>query len=329
MTTFGDGVYQYGGQPIGGGMLPAMGTNSKAFFIHGSLGLAGNSGLSPSQPVKTLTQAYALMTDGAGDVAYILNDGTTGATVRDVALVWAKDNCHIVGLGAPAINNRARISTVSGSTDVDAYTPYLTLSASGCIIKNVSWFQGNSEDAKASVGHLVSGSRNYYENVSIITGAHANQGDESSMNLQMKGSENVFEKCYIGQDTAAVGFNSKVWSNVRFGGGANEEATRNVFRDCIFPMWANDTEPVFVYAPTAFDVQRWNLFDGCNFINTGTSTIAEAVSHACTTGKTFFKDCAFYGMTNITTADSAYVQLYGITGASVVDVGHYKGVDIA
>lgn len=328
MTTYGDQVFQFGGIPVGGGMLPLMGKDAKAFFIDGANGSAGGSG-KINDPVATLTQAYALMTDGSGDVAYILNDGSTTATVRDVALVWAKDNCHIVGLCAPAINNRARISTVSASTDVDAYTPYLTLSASGCIIQNVSWFQGNSEDAKASVGLLISGSRNYLSRVSVITGAHANQGDEISYNVQVTGSENVFEDCYIGQDTAARG-NNALSANVRFGNDAADEATRNVFRRCIFPMFADDTEPTFIHAKTAFDTQRWNLFDDCNFVNTGTSTIDAAVTWTDTTGKCLLKDCAFYGMTDITAADNAYVLMYGISSAlGAVDVGHYKAVDIA
>ena len=138
MTTVADGLYQFGGVPVGGGSLPAMGKESKAFFVHGSLGGDGNDGRAPGRPLKTLTAAYGKCTDGAGDVVYILNDGSTGATVRDEALVWAKDNCHIVGLGAPSINQRVRISNPSTATVIASYSPYLTLSASGCIISNVS-----------------------------------------------------------------------------------------------------------------------------------------------------------------------------------------------
>jgi len=333
MTTVKDGLFQYGGSAVGSGMLPVMGQTgtsgaSKSFFVHGANGSDGNPG-TVKAPLKTITAAYGLCTSGAGDTVYVLNDGSTTATVRDVALTWAKNNTHLVGLGAPAINNRARISTVSGSTDVDAYTPYLTLSGSGCIISNVSWFQGNSEDAKASVGVKVTGSRNYFSRNSIITGAHANQADEASYQLQVTGSENVFEDCYIGQDTASAG-NNAAYANLRFGSGANDEATRNVFRRCIFPMFADDTEPCFVRVVAVADVQRWNLFENCTFINTGTSTLdAAIVVVGSVTGKLFFQNCAFYGMTDVTAADSSDVLLYGISGASVVDVGHFKGVDIA
>ena len=330
MTTFGDQVFQHGGVPIGGGMLPAMATNAKAFFVHGSDGLDANSGLSPSQAVKTLTQAYALCTDGAGDVVYIMNDGASSGSVRDVALVWAKDNCHIVGLGSPAINQRVRIAPPTATAvDVDAYTPYLTLSASGCIISNVSWFQGQSEDAKASVGILVSGSRNYLSNLSVITGAAANQGDEAATyQVQVTGSENVFDKCYIGQDTM---FRSDVASaNVCFGSGATDYAQRNVFRDCIFPMKADGVGALFIAAKNNNDTGTWNLFDNCNFINTGTSTLTAAIVWTGSSGKLFLKDCAFYGMTDVVAADEADVLMYGISSAlGVVDIGHYKAVDVA
>jgi hypothetical protein len=310
--------------------LSLISGTSRAFFVHGSLGSDGNPGTA-KDPLKTITAAYGLCTSGAGDTVYVLNDGTTSATVRDAALVWAKNNTHLVGLCAPTlVNQRARISPPTTITDdVDAYTPYLTLSGSGCVISNISWFQGNSEDSKASVGVKVTGSRNVLKNVAIITGAHANQGDEATYQLQVTGSENTFEDCYIGQDTAAAG-NNAAYANLRFGSGAGDEATRNVFRRCIFPMFADDTEPAFVRVVGLTDIQRWNLFEDCVFINTGTSTLdAAVVSPGSVTGKLFFKDCAFYGMTNVTAADSTDVLLYGISGASVVDVGFFKGVDIA
>ena len=328
MTTFGDQVYQFGGVPIGGGMLPAMAPGAKAFFVHGSLGLDGNSGLRPSEPLKTLTQAYALCTDGAGDVVYIMNDGTATASVRDVALTWAKDNCHIVGLCAPAINNRSRIAPASGVTDVNAYTPYLTLSASGCIISNVSWFQGNTEDGVASVGIKVSGSRNYLSNVGVITGAAVNQGDEAATyQVQVTGEENVFEKCYIGQDT--VPRSNVASANVRFGSGAADVAARNVFRNCIFPMYADGAGPLFISATTADDASRWNLFDSCVFLNTSSTTITAGVSWAAGSGLLFLKDCAFYGCTDVTAADSTVVFYQGPTPGTPADAGLFKGIDVA
>jgi hypothetical protein len=141
------------------------------------------------------------------------------------------------------------------------------------------------------------------------------------------GSENVFEKCYIGQDTAAR--SNVANANVRFGAGSAEQATRNVFRDCIFPCFADGAAPVFISAVTEFDAQRWNLFERCTFINTGTSTMTAGVAWGITTGKLFLKDCGFYGCTDVTAADSSYVFAQGPAAGVAVEVGMFKGIDIA
>ena len=331
MTTFGDGVFQYGGSAVGSGMLPVMGQTaisgpSKAIFVHGALGADGNPG-TVKAPLKTVTAAYGLCTDGAGDTVYILNDGASSGSVRDVALVWAKDNCHLVGLGAPAINQRARIAPPTASAvDIDAYTPYFTLSASGCVISNVSWFQGQSED-KASVGMYVSGSRNFISNCSIITGASANTAAQAATyQLQVTGSENVFEKCYIGQDTInRTGANA----NVRFGAGTAELASRNVFRECIFPCYASGATALFITATTADDAERFNIFERCMFLNTSATAMTGGVVWAAGSGLLFLKDCGFYGCTDVTAADSTVVLAQGPAGTTNVDVGVFKGIDIA
>ena len=321
MTTFGDGVYQFGGVPVGSGMIPAMGRTSKAFFIHGGTGTAGGSG-SINDPVKTLTQAYALMTDGSGDVAYILNDGSTAASVRDVALTWAKDNCHIVGLCAPSVNQRARIAPPTTETvDIDAYTPYLTLSASGCIVKNVSWSQGQSEN-KASIGIKVSGSRNYFENVSIITGTSQLTADQAlTYQLQVTGSENVFESCWIGQNTVERG--NVASSNLAFGSGAIDHAERNLFRNCVFPAKCDGAAPTFICAKAQDDVGTFNHFDNCDFINTGSSAMTQGILWTATSGYCFLKNCAFYGLTDITTSNVAYVKISSNALGSTDDIGMY------
>jgi hypothetical protein len=331
MTTFKDGVYQWGGSAVGNGMLPVTGQTgtsgaSKSFFVHGANGSDGNPG-TVKAPLKTVSAAYDLCTAGAGDTVYVLNDGSTTASVReDAGLTWAKANTHLVGLCAPSINQRARITPTSGSTDVDAFTPMLTVSADGCIIKNISLVQGNSEDGKASVGIHVTGLRNYFENVSVLTGQHANQGDEAGTSwVRVDGEENVFQSCYIGTDTIN---RSAANANVKFGSGSDEEATRNVFRDCVFPAYADNDGVLFINAANATDTQRWNLFERCTFVNTGTTTMAEGVQYDGN-GVLLLKDCGFYGCTNVVAADNTSTQLVGPAGSPNVDVGMFKGVDIA
>jgi hypothetical protein len=63
MTTFGDGVYQWGGSPVGAyGPIPFSG--GRSWFVDGTNGLAGNSGKSPDQAFSTLTLALAAADEG-------------------------------------------------------------------------------------------------------------------------------------------------------------------------------------------------------------------------------------------------------------------------
>jgi len=329
-TNFPNGLESYGVPLLGGNTLPKMGGQGKVFFVDPALGSDSNNGTSPESALDTVAAAFALCTDKKGDTVYLLNDGTTSGTSRDTAIVWNKSNTHLVGLCAPAINARARIAPpTTDATDVDAYTPYITISGNGCVFANISIFQGNSENTVPSVGLYVSGARNYFQNVSVITGAAANQGDEDdNYQVQITGEENVFEKCYIGQDTEPRG--GGVGGNVYFGAGASDQAARNIFRGCVFPMFADNTDPVFVRVETVSDIMRWNLFEGCTFINTGTSTIAAGVSVvAAPGGVLLFKDCGFHGCTNVTAADSTTVYCQGPAGNPSVDVGLFGGVDIA
>ncbi len=336
LTHFPHGVSSFGSPVTGGGMLPVMGGrrdatgDAKIYFVDPANGSDGNTGFSPDVAMNTVTAAYNKTVDTAGDVVYLLNDGGTGGSAREAAgITWSNSNTHLVGLCAPSINQRSRITPVTSATDVDAFTPFITVSGSGNIFQNISLVQGNSEDEKASVGISCTGARNYFNNVSVQTGQHANQGDEVCYSVQLTGRENVFDQCYIGTDTISRGDN-KASANVRFGSGSNDQATRNTFRNCFFAMFADDAEPLFISMQNENDAMRWNLFDDCNFINTGSSTLDAAVVWTGTSSWLFLKDCAFFGMTDITAADAANVLMYGISGqgSGVKDVGHYKAVDI-
>jgi hypothetical protein len=72
MTTFGDGVYQFGGVPVASASGAQVFGN--AWFVDNVVGLDGNSGEKPGDPVQTIARAVALC--GAGDTIYINATGT-------------------------------------------------------------------------------------------------------------------------------------------------------------------------------------------------------------------------------------------------------------
>lgn len=319
ITQFPFGVGSFGMPVMGGGAwtLPVMGGTiagsgpAKVFFVDPANGTDGNDGLSPNTALDTVSAAYAKTVDKRGDVIYLLNDGNTSGTAREEdTLTWSNDNTHLVGLCAPSmISQRARISPPTSQTTI--VTPQLTVSGHGCYFANLSFFEGTDEDGVASECIRVTGTRNVFYNVAMMnmgeaTNGHA--GDEAaSCNLKISGGgENLFQNCYIGLDTAA---RSVANANVEFLSGT----TRNIFRNCIFPAFADAADVLFVKVDGSGDIDRFVLFENCIFTNADNSTATTMTGamdvHASAGGHVLVKDCMLVGASDWEAADSTVIKL--------------------
>jgi len=318
LTHFPHGVSSFG-VPLmgGGGMLPKMGGAGEVFFVDPANGSDSNDGKTPENALDTVSAAYAKTVDKRGDVVYLLNDGNTSGASRETAsITWAKDNTHLVGLCAPVgISQRARITPVSGNTDLDAYTPMITVSGHGNIFSNVQIAPWGSEDGKAARGVDVTGNRNFFYNCHIIGIVHANVGDEANAcDLKISGGEeNLFKKCTFGTDTIA---RSTTCASVEL----VSAATRNIFEDCLFLSIDDAGDSLFVKVDGAGDIDRFVLFKNCTFINAVEST-GTALTSACNVnnaagGLVMFHSCQMAGVTDIAAADNGNVWVDGVGGAA-------------
>lgn len=322
MTTFGDGVFQYNGMPVGGGMLPLMGASAKVFFVDPANGSDSNDGLSPAQALDTVGAAYAKCTDKSGDTIYFLNDGNTTGSSREatIPLVWAHDNVHLVGLCAPVgISQRSRITPVSTAALTAA--PVIDVTGNGNIFANLQIAHfGADTNGIGTQGVSVSGSRNYFHNVHIVGIVNAHTGDEATgVDLLIDGgSENLFKHCTIGVDTVA---RSTTNASVEL----TTAATRNTFEECLFPMLADNAGALFVKADGSGDLDRFVLFKNCDFINAvesgGSSLTSAANVHNTAGGLVMFSGCQIAGADDIAAADNGNVWVSGVGGAATGGLG--------
>lgn len=332
LTNFPNGITSFGVPIFGGSMtIPLFGSRGRVFFVDPARGNDNNPGTF-EQPLDTVSAAYAKTTDGYGDVIYLLNDGTAAGTARESAtLTWAKSNTHLIGLCAPSVmSQRARISPTTSATAI--VTPMLKVTGHGNLFQNISFFEGTNEDSVASVGvEIELGTRNVFNNVAIMnlgeaTNGHAGDETGSAHLLIDGGQENVFNGCYIGLDTAP---RSVANANVRFTKNGSTAATRNTFRNCIFPAYADNAGVLFVQAAESGGTDRWQLFDNCIFINAtnsaATAMTAAIAHHASTGGHIIIKDCGLIGATDWTASDSTVVRLLG---AAPTDDGTGIAVDV-
>jgi hypothetical protein len=337
IVNYPNGLASFGMPVLGGGFtLPTMGRLGKVFFVDPARGSDGNRGTSMERPFATVSKAYSLTTDKAGDVIYLLNDGNTSGTSRDAATItWANDNTHLVGLGAPTLlSQRARISPPTAATAI--VTPQLKITGHGNVFANFSLFEGTSEDSIASVGiEIETGTRNYFWNVAIMNmgdATNGHSGDEAnSAHLLLDGaSENTFDSCYIGMDTAA---RTAANASVRFRKNGSTTSARNVFRNCVFPMFADADAPLFIDANESGCVDRWNMFDHCTFTNavgsTATAQTAASVIHSSAGGLFLMKDCMLVGATDWHASDTTNMKLVGHAWSTDdVTIGIAADVDV-
>ncbi len=272
---------------------PYTACGGKWYFVDPVNGKAGADGTTPRRASNSIEAMYAKLRDNRNDGIFLI--GGASANALAAAMTWSKNYCHLWGIsGSLRVGQRCR---VTGSAALDL-SPLITVSGNGNTFTNVQFYNGKDSNS-ATGGVYLTGSRNVFENVMIAGVTHATPGARTTDVYDLHiygGSENEFKRCYIGIDTFIRHAASSV---VRLG----NQATRNVFTDTMFTMWADAATPLFVYAGAASTVDRYTLFDRCKFVNTGPysagSVINEAFDiHASCGGFFYLSDCKLVGVTD-------------------------------
>ena len=256
LTNFPNGITSFG-VPVYPGPIPSQG---KAIFVKPSTGSDGNSGLDPSQSVKTLTKALSLATANQNDTIYMFAESNTAADTTDyqsATLTWSKDLVHLVGVGAPvAVSHRSRIAQLSTATGV---SPLVDVTADGCIFTNIQIFHGVA-DATSLICLRVTGTRNVFQNCHIAGVGDVTMSAAGACSLKIDGgAENVFRNCVIGLDTIAR--DADVAEIL-----LDTNATRNLFEDCIVQGFISAAGYTGVTVADSTGIDRWVIFKNCLFM---------------------------------------------------------------
>jgi len=216
-----------------------------------------NPGSTQSHALKTVAAAYAKATSGNHDVIVIAPSGGTGRTTEPAAITWNKRFTHLIGSSAPtATSVRSGMSfTLAGATT----TPQFVLSENGCIMKNITFYQGV---ATSYVMASITGDYNYFENCHFAGLSDATAAAEANgVVLLMNGAEeNRFVGSTFGNDNVA---RSAANTLIDFQGGTS----KTVFESCRFLTYATAATAIDIKADTVNDIGRFIDFNGCVFIN--------------------------------------------------------------
>lgn len=298
MTTFNDLVKVLGGVPVA--PFP-FSKNSNYYFVDPANGSASGDG-SFDDPCDKVSTAEALCTANQHDtVVYIA--GSSGCTETAV-ITWDKSYTHLIGIAAPSrAAKRARIFQGASL----ASTPFINITATGCIFKNLYIFSGVA-DAAALVGVQVTGGRNYFENVHFAGGGHATSAIDTGAALVLNGAEeNLFKDCVVGVDTAVQ---ATGWMCMTM----DDEANRNVFEDCVFTMYAGNAACGFVEVIDNSGIDRYTIFKDCLFINPAAQFVNSVfqipAGMSPPRGPIVLQGCAAYGADDWEDQDRGVVFAY-------------------
>jgi hypothetical protein len=275
------------------------------YYVDPTNGADTNSGKDHSNAFATLAKAYAAVTDNHHDVIIITPGGvgTGTGTVEVATITWAKNLVHVVGnVMTGPYSSRARVTCATAGV-----SPLITLSGSGNSFHNIQIANGAATNF---IGVTITGSRNMFENCQIgVTNAVAFDTATATDIQFTGGSENYFVNCIIGFDTIA---RTAASASVTFA----SSSARNLFDNCIFPMFADAAAPFFVKIG-ASGIDRSVDFRGCQFLNysnIGATTLTDATSiDANPGGSVLLDNCAKLGTTGW--SDNV-AQVYAIGSSS-------------
>lgn len=284
--------------------LPYVGD---VFYVDANSGSDTNGGLDQNDALSTVAAVYDKLTSGQQDVAIIAPSGGTGRTTETTAITWAKRFAHLVGNGAPTAQDVRSGMNFNGTTGTSSGS--FTLSENGCIIKNITFTTTTDNNSFVNI----TGDYNSFLGCDFKGALNETSGDDTAARaLVLTGAEeNYFGGCSIGGDT----YNrSAANASLEFITGA----TRNVFEDCFFPIFADAATPVFVKADTAGDIDRFVWFKRCMFHNaaySSSTTLTTAMNiHAAVGGSVILDGCSVLGVTDWSNDYTA------VTGTNMPDI---------
>lgn len=251
MTTFGDGVYQWGGVPVGG--FPNIFSESKYFFVDMATGLDGNTGERQDEPKATIAAAITLMSNRINwsNSPWSRNDVLIiGPGKYDETLTSLPYGCTVIGSG-DSYDLNGEASTVIYSSTGSAFD--------GTSVINMNLinlcFQGTGANPVFEVDNF---------NRSTVRHCHfAGPTDDSGTNAfevvkDMTGnriSDCVFHRCatgiYINTDNAS-----------------QKQASGNIIEDCY--VTGCTTSGIYFDGNT---VPSFTVINRCN-VGDGSTTLA-------------------------------------------------------
>lgn len=274
ITKYPNGVSSYG-IPLTGNIPMVLGSTGvgNIYFVDATFGSDGNSGLSATEALATVTRAVAIAVSGD---TIALSTNAAHSISTGIALTTSRVNFIGLDFGGRRLQQGARIVL---ATDSD----------SAYVLKNTGTrnsFTNIKFENSATAGtalHVVEegGEGTAYTNCSMVFGVEDNL-DETTATEFLCGSDSMtMTDCTIGNDTLATSAARAVMTIDQVTG--SQPFKSNQLRRVTFSIASSDSSAVFIKAIATGDINFSNLFEDCTFIASINSTMSAAAIDAAVT----------------------------------------------
>lgn len=322
MTTFGDGLYQFGGAPVGGLPITYGNTQNKGpgkyFFVNSNTGSDGNTGLRMDKPFATISAAYSAATSNNHDTI-VLSANSAHAATDELAV--SKSRVHFWGLDAVGRYYGQRTRWTMGVTSGTA----IAIVQNTGVGNSFSHIKFDSSDTLASslYSFAEGGEYTVIEHCEIYKSSLLSTATVAE--LLMNGDSALVRKCTIGslanQVTAAR--TNVLLTRETISGKVARDVT---FYDCNLWLKSSSATASHFHATTATDVERMFLIENCRMIVAKLSgaTVGDAiiVDSAQTEGQIIVINSPNVNSTALGTTGSVGILYYGPEIATAATAGN-------
>ena len=287
MTTYGDGLFQYGGEPVGGSRF----TNPWAtvYFVDGDNGTAGAKGTKPDKAMSTISGAISLA--GKQDIIYvrprIMTSDNSDVTkyAEQLTIPETKDHLSIIGVmpgghGGSNLDYGPKVRWATSGYTIEVYAAAFNMenfcvhkggSITGCV--NLRGITGYVTEG-GSCGSTFNNCMFRYGKVYVEGGYYTSISNStwiSASNAYHLGSSAIPSRGHTVQGCKFLADNGAAVANayVRLLGSSNEF----VMRDCYFDQPTGDDE--YIYSTGAVDGIIANCYFADDDISWGTTAADE------------------------------------------------------
>ena len=291
MTSFSDGVYQFGGSPVGLPITYGTGEGKgpgKVFFVNPTSGSNSNKGTTMEKPFATPAYAYTQVTSNRHDVIALSANAAHAATDE---LAVTKNRVHFWGLDAVGRYYGQRSRWTMGVTAGTAIA-IVQNTGVGNTWSNIKF--DSSDTLSTSIYAFAEGGEyTVLEHCELYKSTDLDQ--TGAAELLMNGDSPLIRKCTIGSLVNAISGAILRPCVLVTATIAGKKARDVMFEECLLWRKCGDTGNRFVYGANATDVERMFLMKKCVFVNAKLAAAVPAQNVAFgatqTEGEVLLWDC--------------------------------------